>query len=198
MSFDKRAENWDALDRRQALAETVARVIIQKIDLNPSMHLLDLGAGTGLLARRLAPYVGKVVAVDTSSGMLQKLSEVAPEIERVHSDILSYRPEEKFDGIVSSMTLHHIEDTQLLMRHLRSLLKEDGFIALADLAPEKGDFHDGGNEGVYHFGFDEATLSEAARKAGFGNVSYELVHTVNKGEGREYDIFLLTAWAGNK
>jgi cyclopropane fatty-acyl-phospholipid synthase-like methyltransferase len=195
MSFDKKAQTWDASDRRQALAESVAQAIVRKIDLNERMHLLDLGAGTGLLARRLSPSVEKIVAVDTSAGMLRKLSEAAPEIETVQSDILDYHPAEKFDGIVSSMTLHHIEDTQWLMKHLYSLLKKGGFIALADLAPEEGDFHDGGNEGVHHFGFDEVGVSEAARKAGFEKVEYEIVHTVDKGGGRRYDIFLLTAFA---
>ncbi len=193
MGFDKKAQTWDQSDRRQALAAAIAHAIEKRVPLTRSMHLLDVGAGTGLLSRRLEPYVKKITAVDNSSGMLEKLSEVAPCIETVYSDILDFRTDEKFDGIVSSMTLHHIEDSQTLMKHLFSMLKEGGFITLADLAPEEGDFHDGGNEDVHHFGFEESALKEKAEKAGFKNISYEIIYTVKKGDGREYDIFLLTA-----
>jgi len=152
-----------------------------------------VGAGTGLLSRRLEPHVEKITAVDTSFGMLQKLSEAAPGINTIHADILDYRTEKKFDGIVSSMTLHHIEDTVALMRHLYSMLDDGGFITLADLAPEDGDFHEGGNEGVHHFGFDETVLKKMAERAGFERVTYDIVYTIEKDRGRCYDIFLMTA-----
>ncbi|WP_456322200.1 class I SAM-dependent DNA methyltransferase [Hydrogenimonas sp.] len=195
MGFDERADTWDKLDRRQALADAIAHAIVKKIPLEGSMHLLDVGAGTGLLSRRLKPYVKRITAVDNSAGMLRNLAKNTPEIETVQADILKYRAPETFDGIISSMTLHHIEETETVMKHLRSMLKKGGFIALADLAPERGDFHDNGNEGVYHFGFNEKTIGEAAREAGFANISYDIVYTIEK-EGKDrYDIFLLTAKA---
>jgi len=75
MSFDERAKTWDSSERRQALAEAVANAIKSSVTLNSSMHLLDIGAGTGLLTRRILPYVNKITALDTSAGMLEELEK---------------------------------------------------------------------------------------------------------------------------
>jgi cyclopropane fatty-acyl-phospholipid synthase-like methyltransferase len=197
MSFDSRAKSWDASDRRQALAEAVARAIRERFDLDPAMHLLDIGAGTGLLTRRLMPHVGRMSAVDPSAGMLEQLRknlEAYGERVEIHqTDISDFTPRDRFDGIVSSMTIHHIEETAKLLEKLHAMLRPGGFIALADLAPEDGTFHDHGNAGVFHFGFEETSLKGLAEAAGFTTVDYRIVHTVRKGEKRNYDIFLLTA-----
>ncbi|SFP35215.1 class I SAM-dependent methyltransferase [Hydrogenimonas thermophila] len=193
MSFDERAKTWDSSDRRQALAEAVANAIKSSVTLNSSMHLLDIGAGTGLLTRRVLPYVDKITALDTSAGMLEELEKkVEGNVEICQTDIIKYEPSEKFDGIISSMTLHHIEDTEGLFKHLYKLLKPGGFIALADLAPEDGTFHSNGNEGVFHFGFDEESLKNYANIAGFKNFSYKIVHKVEK-PNKIYEIFLFSS-----
>ena len=192
MSFDERAKIWDSSERRQELANAVAKAILNEFELQKRFELLDVGAGTGLLSRRLLPYVSSITGVDTSGGMLEKFSGLGPKAEGVLCDILSYETDRKFDGIVSSMTIHHIEDTQALFHKLHSLLKPGGFIALADLAPEDGSFHEHGNSGVYHFGFDEANLRRVAFDAGFVNVKIENIYTLEK-NGKYYPIFLLTA-----
>ena len=194
MSFDERAGVWDSSGRRQELADAVAKAISERIELKGSFNLLDVGAGTGLLTRRLLPYVSAVTGVDSSKGMLEKFSELGERVTGVQSDILSFVSDRKFDGIISSMTLHHIEDTEALFRKLHSLLKPGGFIALADLAPEDGSFHKDGNEGVYHFGFDEKSLKSPADAAGFHNLGYRVVHNIEKDNGRIYEIFLFTAF----
>ena len=197
MSFDKRAGTWDASKRRQAQAQAVADAIEKEIPLNRSMHLLDVGAGTGLLTRRILPHVGKITAVDRSSGMLEKLQENLEKwgdsIHVFQTDIMALSEKVHFDGIISSMTLHHIENTQACFDRLYDLLNPGGFVALADLAPEDGSFHDHGNAGVYHFGFDGTSLKKIAKRSGFTAIKYEKIYRIDKGEGRYYDIFLLTA-----
>ncbi|WP_457592628.1 class I SAM-dependent DNA methyltransferase [Hydrogenimonas sp.] len=193
MSFDKKAQSWDASSRRQQLAEAVAESIKESFKLQPGMSLLDVGAGTGLLARRLLPYVAEITGVDSSEGMLHEFSKIGGAVKAVHSDILTYDTAARYDGIVSSMTMHHIQDIDALFCKLFSLLKPGGFIAIADLATEDGTFHEHGNEGVCHFGFDELQLQHAARGAGFTDTAHRCIHTVEKENGRCYDIFLFTA-----
>ncbi len=192
MSFDKRASTWDASSRRQELAKAVADKIKSSGLLNPGISLLDVGAGTGLLARRLLPYVAKITGVDSSKGMIDEFSKIGENAVAIHSDILEYDSTSLYGGIVSSMTMHHIEDIDALFEKLFFLLEPGGFIAMADLEKEDGSFHDGGNEGVYHFGFDEESLKAALLKAGFEKISLERVYEVEK-EKRSYPVFLLTA-----
>ncbi len=193
MSFDERADTWDSSERRQRLADAVAKAILNEFELQKRFELLDVGAGTGLLSRRLLPFVSSITGVDTSEGMLEKFAALGPKAEGVLCDILSYETDRKFDGIISSMTMHHIEDTQALFHKLRSLLKPGGFIALADLTPEDGSFHDHGNSGVYHFGFDEDSLRNYALEAGFTEIKIDTVCILEKNGGKRYPIFLLCA-----
>jgi ubiquinone/menaquinone biosynthesis C-methylase UbiE len=195
--FDLEAKEWDALERRQALAQAVAEEIMKRFSLDRSMHLLDLGAGTGLLTQRLLTCVGRMTAVDTSAGMLEqlrkKLGKFRDSLILHHGTIDTLGGDERFDGIVSSMTLHHIKEIQKLFGSVYDMLLPGGFVALADLAPEDGTFHDHGNEGVYHFGFAREELERIASDAGFVKPQYSIIHRIDKRPKGIYDLFLFSA-----
>ncbi len=197
--FANKSKVWDKGSKRVKNAKAIADAILKNINLSRQMQLLDFGAGTGLLSYHLAPYVAKIVALDNSPSMLEKFREKAPEFtcetEIVLSDIADYRCDGCYDGIVSSMTMHHVEDISALFRQMRALLKPDGFIALADLDTEDGSFHSD-NTGVYHFGFDREELRKAAKAAGFEKIAFETASTIAK-EDRNYSVFLLTAIVSN-
>lgn len=196
--FDQASLNWDQSQRRNAMAEAVAAAIGEASPLKPDAHILDVGAGTGLLSEKIAGHVGKITALDASAGMieafLKKKERFACPVEAIRSDVAHFERPEAFEGIISSMALHHIPRTGLFFEKLYAWLKPGGFIAVADLCPEDGSFHDGGNDGVHHFGFEKETLTQLAQAAGFASVRYEIVHTIEKDAGaRRYDLFLLTA-----
>ena len=191
--FDTSAETWDMSDMRVMLAQNIYEAIVKNIELNNTMEVIDFGAGTGLLSRNVALHVKSLLGIDTSTGMLAKLDELGREnISTLHLDICEYKTEKKYDGIVSSMTMHHVQHLDVLFIKMHELLKKGGFIAIADLMSEDGTFHND-NDGVHHFGFDEEHLIAIAQKHGFSNVQYQRIFDVQK-EGKEpYGIFLLTA-----
>src|SRR5277367_551785 len=45
----------------------------ETFSLDPSMRILDLGAGTGIFTRQIRPYVGRVTAVEPSASMRASL-----------------------------------------------------------------------------------------------------------------------------
>lgn len=192
-AFDKKAGTWDMSDMRVATAQNIYDAIVKEVELNKEMDVIDFGAGTGLLSRNVALHVKNLLGIDTSEKMLEKLEELGIEnISTLHVDICKYESGKKYDGIVSSMTMHHVEHLDALFTKMAELLKEGGFIAIADLMSEDGTFHTD-NEGVHHFGFSEADLIDIAKKHGFKEVKYQRIFDINK-EGREpYGIFLLTA-----
>ena len=191
--FDTSAATWDMSDMRVALAQNIYDAIVKNIDLNENMEVIDFGAGTGLLSRNIALHVKSLLGIDTSNGMLAKLNELGREnISTLLVDICAYETQKQYNGIVSSMTMHHVEHLDALFAKMYQLLKNGGFIAIADLMSEDGTFHND-NDGVHHFGFDEKDLIEIAQKHGFSNVQYQRIFDVQK-EGKEpYGIFLLTA-----
>ncbi len=192
--FDNRAEGWDKGDTRVNGAKTIANSIQEIVELTKDMEIMDFGVGTGLLGFEIATKVKKVYGVDTSTNMLEKLQEKnTPELslETYNQDITKEPIDREFHGIVSSMTLHHVEDLKSFFQTIYKNLKEDGFIAIADLELEDGTFHSD-NAGVFHFGFDKEVLVCIVKEAGFKEVVFENINTINKPH-RDFGVFLLSA-----
>ena len=194
-SFDTKAKEWDKLPRRVQNALSIAEAIQKRISLHKEMEIIDFGVGTGLLGFEIAKEVKKVYGIDTSKKMLEELKAKNTKelsIEPLFVDITKESIDLKVDGIVSSMTLHHIKDLENFFTTIKNNLKEGGFIALADLESEDGSFHTD-NTGVHHFGFDKEELKQIIQNSGFKDVTFETIHTINKPH-KDFPIFLLTAF----
>ena len=192
--FDKRADSWDSGDIRVNGAQTIANAIEKEVELQKDMEILDFGTGTGLLGFEIAKKVKQVYGVDTSAGMLEKLKEKnTPELSiiPIQQDIVQEPLKQKFDGLVSSMTLHHVEHLEKFFQTIYANLKKDGFLAIADLEKEDGTFHSD-NAGVFHFGFHQSELLEIVTKVGFKDVKIQNINTINKPH-KDFGVFLLTA-----
>ena len=193
--FKDRAEIWDKGSTRVQGALTIANAIEKKITLTKDMEVLDFGVGTGLLGFEIAKSVRQVYGVDTSANMIKKLKEKntpSLHVETYCQDIVKNPLDKTFDGLVSSMTLHHVENLEDFFRTIYKNIKDGGFIAIADLDIEDGTFHSD-NTGVFHFGFDGDKLKEIVSSCGFLHVEIQNINTINKPH-RDFGIFLLTAF----
>ena len=200
--FDEIAAQWDDSPMRAGIAAAVADAIAAAIPLDPHWRALEYGCGTGLVGARLAPRLGHLLATDLSPGMLAVLREkaAAAGLDRITTRVLDLTtmapPEDRFDLIFSSMTLHHISDVRALVRTFDVMLVSGGWVALADLDAEDGSFHGPEVPGVAHHGFDRAQMERWLHEAGFTAVTFRTAHTVEKnrdGEARRYPVFLATA-----
>jgi len=193
-NFKDKAASWDKGSTRVNGAKTIADAIQKNIQLDSSMQIMDFGVGTGLLGFEILPRVKSVLGIDTSAKMLEQLNDKnSPElfIEAMNIDIIQTPLEKTFHGIISSMTLHHVEDLELFFTTIYKNIKKDGFIALADLEAEDGTFHSD-NTGVFHFGFDADLLHATVLNAGFTDITIENINTIEKPQ-RDFGVFLLTA-----
>ena len=195
-TFDERAQTWDEEPRRVQLAADVFAALARAIPLRTDMAALDYGCGTGLLTLALAARVRRVLAVDSSAGMLAVLAKKAPaagrrNVELLRADFATEPPPSgPFDLVASAMTLHHVADVETLVRKFFALLAPGGFLALADLDAEDGTFH-ATREGIHHFGFDRAAFATQLAAAGFVDVRFDTAARIAK--ARAYSIFLATA-----
>ena len=193
--FKNKSKSWDMSSMRVQNAKSIADLIVKNINFRPEMEVMDLGAGTGLLSYFIAPYVAKIIAVDNSPSMLEefknKASEFDSETEILAADISKDDLGRTFDGIISSMTIHHVEDTKALFSKLYGMLNDNGFIALADLDTEDGSFHSD-NAGVFHYGFNRKLLENIAKEVGFKEITFDLASTINKPQAT-FTVFLMTA-----
>jgi cyclopropane fatty-acyl-phospholipid synthase-like methyltransferase len=193
--FAHKSKSWDMNSRRVKNAEAIAKLIVKNIKLKSDMEIMDFGAGTGLLSFFVSQKVGKVVAVDNSPSMLdefrKKSSEFASQTEVLKLDLSTQSTDRKFDGIISSMTIHHLEDTKALFSIFYKMLHDGGFIAIADLDIEDGTFHSD-NTGVFHHGFDREGLANIAKEVGFKNIHFETASIIKKPYA-DFSVFLMTA-----
>ncbi len=193
-NFDTKADNWDKGSTRVNGALKIAEAIARRYDFHPEMEVVDFGVGTGLLGFEIAPRVKRIYGVDTSKKMLEQVeAKNTPEayIEPILQDIIQTPLSQDFDALISSMTLHHIEDLELFFKTIYTNIKPGGFIAIADLEKEDGTFHSD-NCDVHHFGFEEDMLINIASKCGFKNLKFENINTIEKPH-RDFGVFLLTA-----
>jgi cyclopropane fatty-acyl-phospholipid synthase-like methyltransferase len=193
--FEHKADIYERDDNRVSNVENIANAIIASVDLNRKMHLMDFGSGTGLLLERIAPFVQKITAIDISQSMNDQLDKkrdsLGCEIDILEIDLESTDITDEFDGIISSMTMHHVKDIGAMFAKFYSLLNDDGIIAISDLDKEDGSFHTE-DTGVYHFGFERDAFVNAANEAGFREVEIVDASVVRKPSG-EFPVFLLTA-----
>lgn len=192
--FADRAADYDARPLPQQISEGVFAAMEEAVAFAPGWTTLDFGAGTGLIATKVAPRVGRLLAVDISPAMLEQLrTKALPDnLETVCQNLLEEPLGQPVDLVVSAMAAHHVEDTSALLGTLFDHLVPGGQLALADLDTEPGTFHPADIEGVFHHGFDREALAGLARAAGFTQVRIQTATTVQR-DDRGYPIFLLTA-----
>ena len=164
------------------------------------MNVLDYGCGTGLVTLQLQPYVGSVTGADISRGMLEVLRRKIREsglanVSAVLIDTDREIPVEgKFNLVVSSMTMHHIQDVETLFRKFHNLLLPGGRLCVADLDAEDGSFHSN-TTGVAHFGFDRREVRTMLGNAGFEDIREVTASVIVKDSDsearREYPVFLM-------
>ncbi|MGD0820941.1 MAG: class I SAM-dependent methyltransferase [Desulfomonilia bacterium] len=198
--FNKEAASWDEEPGRVKIANDIADAISDEIILTPDMSSLDFGCGTGLLTLRLQPLVHSITGVDSSQGMLDVLKAKIEnkKLTNVTTEYLDLEKGDVLGGIyqliVSSMTLHHIQNIKPLFDEFYKILSPDGYLCIADLDLDDGKFH-GTNEGVFHFGFDRAKLRQVFMEAGFDAIrdrtATEVMKPTADGIKQLFTIFLM-------
>jgi ubiquinone/menaquinone biosynthesis C-methylase UbiE len=195
-SFDARAATWDDDPAKVERAAVVARAIRQSVPLQPTMRLLEYGAGTALVTQALRDAVGPVTLADTSVGMREMVarkidSGVLPGARIWDVDLSDDPvPEDRFELIVTVMTLHHIDDVSVVLEAFAELLDDGGHLCVVDLDEEDGSFHGAGFDG--HRGFRRSELADLLVASGFDDVEIGDCYAVERDEGR-FPLFLATA-----
>jgi len=126
--------------------------LCQKLGLAPESTLVDLGAGTGQFALAVASVCARVVAVDVSPVMLDRLRAKVRDagvrnIEVVQAGFLTYEHTGgSADLVYSRYALHHLPDfwKAVALVRLHQMLRPGGVLRLSDVVYsfEPGDAED--------------------------------------------------------
>lgn len=193
--FKEKAKDWDMDEMVRQLSSSISKSIIENIELGSDMHVMDFGAGTGLITSKIASHVSKITAVDISQSMLDQLSEkeeLKEKVEILCQDITKDATGLEYDLIMSAMAMHHVDDTDNMIKQFSAHLKPGAKVALADLDKEDGSFHPEGIEGVYHDGFEREAFQNKLEANGFKDVNFVTALSVYK-NAKTYPVFLALA-----
>lgn len=129
-------EFWDGIAKRyakspvwneDAYAHTLERVASY---LRPNHRVLELGAGTGTTAIKLAPGVGAICASDLSPEMLKiartRAEEAGVENLTTAQGSIETAPEGPFDVVMAMNLFHLAEDLEGAMAQVSARLPEGG------------------------------------------------------------------------
>jgi ubiquinone/menaquinone biosynthesis C-methylase UbiE len=116
-------------------------VVLELAAPGPGEHVLDVGAGTGLLTLPAAARAARVTAVDISPAMCARLSRVLAErgvgnVAVVVGDATRLPlPDASVDLAVSNYCLHHLDDPgkERALGELARVLRAGGRLVIADM-----------------------------------------------------------------
>jgi ubiquinone/menaquinone biosynthesis C-methylase UbiE len=115
--------------------------ILELARLGPGDRVLDIGAGTGLLALAVAPRVAHVTALDISPAMcahlerkLQRLGVGNAQVVVDEATALPL-PDDGVDVVVSNYCFHHLRDSDKAraLAQIRRVLRPGGRLVFADV-----------------------------------------------------------------
>jgi ubiquinone/menaquinone biosynthesis C-methylase UbiE len=191
--FDQAAATWDDSPHRIALMKAVGEAILREVQPIKAMDVLDYGCGTGLVGLFLLPHVGSVTGADVSTGMLDVLQKKIrvggfDSMKTIQLDLEhDPMPVDRYHLIVSSMTMHHIADTEKVVEAFYNMLYPHGILCI---------------DSVLHLGFDRSELESLAGRIGFTDSKTITAHVIRKtienGTERDFPVFLLVSKKGNQ
>jgi len=199
INFDEKAKEWDMKVSNTERAENL-RVEIEKIlPDTKDMSAVEYGCGTGLLGFGLLRRFKEMTFSDTSGGMLEVVDKkiAVGKYSNCKTILLDLdKPVDnshRYDCILNSMLLHHIDDTEKAVGSWSERLNKGGYLCIADLMPEDGTFHMMEFDG--HLGFDPENLRRIMEENNLVVESITTPHTERR-NGKEYPVFLIVAKKG--
>ena len=136
--FDSTAEDYDRMESILGLGSGLwyRGQALERAGLRPGMRVVDVGVGTGLVAREAARICGNpaaVTGVDPSVGMMAnaKVPQGVKLVEGVAEAIPS--PDANFDFLSMGYALRHISVLTLAFHEFHRVLKPGGKVCLLEI-----------------------------------------------------------------
>lgn len=173
-----------------ALFAPWAEQLIENANVRERDRVLDVGCGTGIVARRAAPRVGEdgtVVGLDINEGMLKvartAAANLTPTIEWKQGEAADLPfPDEAFDVVLGQQVLQFVENPATVLREMHRVLASNGRLAVSvlralsfnagyDKLAEALEHHVGADAGMMmrspFRGYTRDELRSLAEEAGF-------------------------------
>ena len=194
--FASSASQWDRL-REELFGEHFYLTSLLGL-ADDRWTLGDLGCGTGIGAKALAPFVARVIAVDASDEMLAAARVRLEDASNVdlRAGSLESLPidSQALDAATMMLVLHHVPDPAVALAEAARALKPGGRLLIVDMLPhEREEYRQ--QMGHVWLGFSAGQMTRLMEGAGFEGVR---VHTLPSDAAvRGPSLFVATGRRGN-
>ncbi len=135
--FDETAPDYDRIERVLALGSGpwYRRQALLRAGLKVGDHVLDVGIGTGLVAREACTIIGsggKLVGVDPSPGMMHQVKVPGVELVQGYAERLP-RPQASADFLSMGYALRHISDVAAAFSEFQRVLKPGARLCILEI-----------------------------------------------------------------
>ena len=143
--FDRAAPDYDRVEKLIGLGSGswYRRQALLRAGLAPGMRVIDVGTGTGLVAREAARIVGRpefVVGVDPSPGMREN-ALLPPGLELLEGTAEAIPlPDGHADFVSMGYALRHVGDFEVAAREFFRVLKPGGTVCVLEITRPQGRF----------------------------------------------------------
>jgi len=142
-TFDDTAVDYDRLEKILGLGtgSWYRRQALLRAGLKPGMQVVDVGMGTGLVARQVLKITGepqRLVGVDPSAGMMGQARFDTPVECRLGRAEDIPVPSASADFLVMGYALRHIADFAAAAAEFRRVLKPGGRLLLLEITRPEG------------------------------------------------------------
>jgi ubiquinone/menaquinone biosynthesis C-methylase UbiE/predicted transcriptional regulator len=133
----------------------------------------DLGCGTGQVSAALAPFVGRIIAVDSSAAMLQAAKRRLAGFDNIdlRRGELETLPidDDRLDVAALMLVLHHVPEPELAVADVARVLKPGGRVIIGDMLPHDRESY---RQQMGHawLGFSEDAMTRMLTNTGFRDI----------------------------
>lgn len=141
--FDRTAPDYERIEGLMAMGSgsRYRRRALRTAGLQPGMQVIDVGTGTGLVAREAARLVGargSVLGVDPSAAMLANARTVAGVRLALGRAESIPAPDGSADFLCMGYALRHISDLSIAFREFGRVLRPGGRLCLLEVTRPEG------------------------------------------------------------